>query len=597
MAKNSVVKNVKMSEKQIANEKSERIMQGISYWCSFYRHNPQRFVKDYLNVNLKLFQKFLIYAMMHNNHFMFWAARSLGKTWTTALFCIVRCILFPGTKICVASATRPQANEVLSKITDDFMKMHEWGSENLRREISYQTVGSNKAVIEFYNGSWIKVVTAADSGRGNRANILVLDEFRMLDKNTINTVLKRFLGSPRQPAYLNLKEYKNNPDLLETNIEIYMSSAWLKAHWSFDKAKAYTVNLLGGREGYFICALPYQMSIKEGLKKRIEIEDEMSEADFDETTFNMEMGCMPIGDSEVSFFAFDDISQCRKLQTAIYPLCLNKGKNIPNLIENERRILSVDVALMASKKHKNDASSIIINSAIPTNSDKYIANIIYLQNYEGLKTEELALIVRRLFKQYKCTDLVIDCSGVGLGVYDSLVQDMMDYETGEIYPALSCCNDKAMAERCKVDNAPEVIWSIKANPQFNNDICILLRSGFQNGRINLLVSEFEADEILKEKIKGYESMIDGQRMDYKMPYIQTTLLVYELISLESETKGTNIKVIEKSGKRKDRYSSLAYNYWVMCQLEREKLKHRKTAFTMNDYASSLRTLNKKPISY
>lgn len=246
----------------------------------------------------------------------------------------------------------------------------------------------------------------------NRANILVLDEFRMLDKNTINTVLKRFLGSPRQPPYLNLKEYRNNPELLETNIEIYMSSAWYKAHWSYEKSKSYTVNLLGGRDGYFVCALPYQMSIKEGLKKRIEIEDEMSEADFDEIMFNMEMGCIPIGDNDGSFFAFEDISQCRKLYTPLYPLSLSKSKSIPNVALNERRILSVDVALMASKKHKNDASSIIINSAIPTSDNRYIANIIYLENFEGLRTEELAVIVRRLFKQYKCTDLVIDTNGM-----------------------------------------------------------------------------------------------------------------------------------------------------------------------------------------
>ena len=134
--------------------------------------------------------------MIHNTHFMFWAARSIGKTWLVALFCVCRAILYPGSKICVASATRPQANEVLSKIVDDFMKEHDWGSENLKREISYYTVGNNKAVIEFHNGSWIKVVTASDSGRGNPANVLVLDEFRMLDKDTINTVLKRFLGTP-----------------------------------------------------------------------------------------------------------------------------------------------------------------------------------------------------------------------------------------------------------------------------------------------------------------------------------------------------------------------------------------------------------------
>lgn len=28
----------KKSEKQIANEKSERILNGVAYWASFYRH-------------------------------------------------------------------------------------------------------------------------------------------------------------------------------------------------------------------------------------------------------------------------------------------------------------------------------------------------------------------------------------------------------------------------------------------------------------------------------------------------------------------------------------------------------------------------------
>ena len=575
-------------------------MNGVASWCAYYRNNPQRFVKEYLNINLKRFQKILIYAMMHNNHFMFWASRGLGKTWLTALFCVVRCILFPKTKICIASSTRTQANEVLSKIVDDFMKNYGWGSDNLRREISYYTVGTNKAVIEFYNGSWIKVITAADTGRSNRANILITDEFRMVDKDTIDTVLKRFLSSPRQPNYLNLPEYKNNADLLESNIEIYMSSCWYKSHWSFEKSKAYTVNLLGGRKGYFVCALPYQIAIKEGLLKRVDVEDEMSETDFDSVKFEMEMGCLPFGDTDGAFFTFDDISNRRKLQTAIYPTSLvgnSKNIKIPDLVANERRILSVDIALMASKKQNNDASAIIINSAIPTNNDNYTSNIIYMENHEGLTTDELALVVRKLFDIYKCTDLVVDTNGVGLSVFDMLIQDIVDPTAGELYPALSCCNDKAMAERCKVNNAPKVIWSIKASASFNNEICTLLRSGFQNGKINLLISEFEAEEVLKDKIKGFTKMPAYEQMQYKLPYIQTTLLVYELINLEYEIKGTNVKITEKSGMRKDRYSSLAYNYWVQCQLEREMLRKQKTGFNASEYASKLRRLNHKPNTY
>lgn len=595
----------KKSVNQLANEKSQRILDGVAAWCAFYRENPQRFVADYLNVTLKTFQKFLIYAMMHNTHFMFWAARSLGKTWLTALFCVIRCILFPKTKICVCSSTRGQANEVLSKITDDFMKNYEWGSENLKREISYYSIGANKAIIEFANGSWIQVVTASDTGRSKRANVIVIDEFRMVDKHTINTVIKRFLGAPREPNYLNRKEYRKDRDkLLETNIEIYMSSCWLKSHWSYNKSKAFTANLLGGRDGYFVCALPYQMSVKEGLKKRVEIEDEMSEQDFDEMLFEMEMGCMPFGSTESAFFSFDDINDARRLQTAVYsPQLIYKNKGtllseIPDLLPNERRILSLDIALMSSKKNKNDASSVIINRAIPVGVNSYMANIIYLENFEDITTNQLALIVRRMFKQFKCTDLVVDTNGQGLGVYDNLIIDIVDNETGELYPALSCCNNKEMEERCKVANAPKVIWSIKATPAFNNEICLLLRNGFKQNKINLLISEFECDDILSDKITGYKKLLPYEQELYKLPYTQTTLLVYELVKLEYERNGANIRVFEQSGMRKDRYSSLAYNYWVQCELERQEL--RKPKYGTDDivqYAKKFKNLNKRPRTY
>lgn len=78
----------KKSEREIANEKSERIMLGIAEWCAFYRSNPHRFVLDYLNVKLKLFQKILLYEMMHNNYTMYIAARGQGCL-KTRLFSIL----------------------------------------------------------------------------------------------------------------------------------------------------------------------------------------------------------------------------------------------------------------------------------------------------------------------------------------------------------------------------------------------------------------------------------------------------------------------------------------------------------------------------
>lgn len=70
-----MAKEQKKSLQEVYKEKSERLMEGVGYWGSFYRKNPQRFVSDYMNVKLKLFQKILIYMMMVSTNFMYIASR------------------------------------------------------------------------------------------------------------------------------------------------------------------------------------------------------------------------------------------------------------------------------------------------------------------------------------------------------------------------------------------------------------------------------------------------------------------------------------------------------------------------------------------
>lgn len=562
-------KEQKKSLQEVFKEKSTRVLEGAAYWASFYRKNPQRFVIEYLNIKLKLFQKILIYMMMISTNFMYIASRGSGKTWLVALYCVVRCILYPGTKICVASGFKSQSLEVIQKINDDFMKNYSWGSANLRAEISDISTSINNAHVDFTNGSWIKIVSSNDSARHNRATLIVVDEFRMVDLNTINTVLRKFLTAPRSPGYLNNPKYQH---LTERNIEMYMSSAWFKSHWSYSKLQAYYANMLDDTKRYFCCGLPYTLAIKEGLLSREQVEDEMSEADFDPLSFKMEMGAEWYGDTDGAFFKYDDISCRRKIKNALYPLEIYKSHQIkvPDLQPNERRILSVDIALMASKKHNNDSSALIINSAIPTENNDYITNFVYEESHEGLTTDELGIIVMRTFYQYKCTDLVLDTNGQGLGVYDFCIKPQYDPEYTITYDAMTCVNDDNMASRCKIKGANKVIWSVKATAEFNTKAALALRAGFQNGNINLLLSEYEAEDLIR-KIRGYSKMTAKEQAMLKLPYIQTSFLINELINLEHEVKGTNIKIKERAGMRKDRYSSAMMNYHV-CQELAVKLR-------------------------
>lgn len=449
--------------------------------------------------------------------------------------------------------------EVISKIKDDFMVNYGWGSSNLKNEISYISDSTNAGKCDFYNGSYIHVVTANDNARHNRANVIIVDEFRMVDKVTIDTVIKKFMTTPRTPGYLNNPEYAH---LQERNSEIYMSSAWYSSHWCFKKAQSFLANMLDERN-YFVCGLPYQAAIYSGLLMREEVMDEMSEEDFDEIGWSMEMECLFYGQNSDAFFSYDDFNNRRKIKNAYLPLFMyeKRGIHVPELSPHERRIMSIDVALMASRSHNNDATSMQINVAIP-NDGRYKSNYVFVDSFEGLTTDELGMTIMRYFYHYNCTDLVLDTKGIGIGVYDFIIKDQYDPETGETYRAMTSCNNQEMAERCKVKDAKKVVWCINATAEFNSNAAMSLRASLKNGEISLLANTEDATEIVK-KIPGYSSLSEKEQTEIMLPYVQTSMLVNEAINLDHELVNNKIKLKERSGMRKDRYSSMLYNNAVV----------------------------------
>ena len=568
------------------NSRYDRILEGAAAWAAYYRANPQRFVEDYLHVELHLFQKILIVMMNINVVFIYIASRGQGKSFICAIYCCMRAIMYPHTKICVASGTRGQAVNILEKIQMELVPL----SPELNAEIDWKKtkINNTQGIIVFRNGSYIKVVTAGESARGNRAHVLILDEFRLISKDTIDTILRKFLSSPRTPVYSELtKEEKRREKEKEIKQTLYFSSGYYQDHWSYLKCKEVFVRMLRGGRNNFIVSLPWQLAVTEDLLSMDDVEAEMTEADFTEVKWSMEMGAMFWGAGDGSFFDYNVVAKNRHLRYPMYPARLadkfGSGKNaalvrIPAKQPGEIRILSADIALMSSRKHDNDASAVFINQMVPTKAKRYTSNIVYTESMEGLRTEEQALTIRKLFDEFDCDYLALDANGIGLGVYDCLARDIVDPDTGEQYPALSCCNDQAMAERCTVVGAPKVIWSIKASAQMNSDCAILLREGFRSGRIRLLLNEYEAEEALSE-IGGYSRLNPPERLALQMPYINTTLLINELVRLQHEEASGKIRISERSGMRKDRYSSLAYNYYVAVQVETKMNKRNRTSET------------------
>ena len=138
--------------------------QAVGRAAAYYRSNPHRFVKYFLHIDLVWFQKIIIYAMNIYAAFCMIGSRGIGKTFLIAIYCCVRAVLYPESKICIVSGTRGQAINVLEKIKLEILPR----SPELRAELKGDIViSAQKAIAEFHNGSFIKVVTASDNARGN----------------------------------------------------------------------------------------------------------------------------------------------------------------------------------------------------------------------------------------------------------------------------------------------------------------------------------------------------------------------------------------------------------------------------------------------
>lgn len=542
--------------------KSERLMLGIAKWASFYRANPHRFCRDYLNIKLKPFQSILLYMMFHYVYVMYIAARSQGKTYLTALFCICRAVLFPMTKIVVASGSKGQAMKIVTEKIPEIMA----NSPNLRREIAKISTSMNTddPNVVFKNGSWIKVVASNEKARSARAHICVYDEFRLIDINILTRVLRRFLGTPRQPGYLRKREYAH---LQERNQEVYLSSAWFKSSWAWTRFQSFFKLFLAGKK-YFVCGLPYQLSVQEGLLMREQVLDEMQEEDFDPMSWGMEMECMFFGESERAHFKYDMLNKTRDINKPMIPWTnaeyiqykgdKKKYKFYKPKRENEIRILGVDCALMGGKN--NDATVFTFIRCIQ-NGNEYAKSVEYIETTEGQHSTIQALRLKQIFYDLECDFCVMDTAGNSISIYDEATKITFDSARGIEYPAWCAMNDDKMQERAFDKDALPLIFSIKvagmSGSQTNHEMAMYTKSQFEKRAVKLLCTEIEGRDYILENENSLK--LDSDESDRMvLAYLHTTLLVHEMISLEAEVKNGFMKLTEPAGHRKDRYSSLSY---------------------------------------
>ena len=550
--------------------------ENIIDWATYYRRNVHRFVQHYFGISLYPYQVIWLYAMSLADSYVAICSRAVGKTWLLAVLACARAVLYPNSEIVVVSSTKEQAGIIVSDKIEGLANNH----PNLAREISKITTNMNKWAVDFHNGSVIKVVASRDSSRGKRSTFTIYEEFRLIDKTVLDAVIRPF-SYIRQAPYLKNKKYSH---LVEEPKEVFISSAYHKGLWWYNETRKNIVQMSKGLNAGFI-AIDLAVAIRHNIKTIKQVRNEVSK--MDEITALEEYWNIPWGENSDAYFKLKMFTRARKLTKAFYPQrpqTYNSRKNPYDIRkhEGELRILSCDIAQRAGR-----ANDLSITSCIrlePT-AKGYLRELVYMESYSGIDSISQGIRIKQIFNDFDADAIVLDVATGGIGIYDQLGLITKDDERGIEYPAMTIMRHSfftdviynELKDRTTSLNAIPVIFPITTGAKLNSEIAVEMRDKLQKRMWSFLVDDKTAEEYLlqsefKKEILSQEDL--GAKSWFLSPFVQTSLMINEFIGLSMRLVAGNIKLEERSGSRKDRYTSISYGNYYISLLDLELIKER-----------------------
>jgi hypothetical protein len=167
------------------------------YLYKFLRNNISFTSEMFLGVKLFPFQAMAIKGMMVSDYSMFVFSRGMSKTFSTAIYVLLECLLNPQANIGVIAGSFRQSKQIFQKMEDILCKPE----ASLLKECGFKiTKGTDQWTLKLGGGRAIALPLAnGERLRGFRFNRIVLDEFLTIPEKIFNEVIIPFLGVVDNP--------------------------------------------------------------------------------------------------------------------------------------------------------------------------------------------------------------------------------------------------------------------------------------------------------------------------------------------------------------------------------------------------------------
>lgn len=169
------------------------------------------------NIELHPIQIAILQEFWNRPFPMYIASRGWGKSFLLALYSVLRCMFYPGTKIVIVGAAFRQ-----SKIIFEYMETIWRGSSILRSIFNGNDDGPRRDVDRCtirLGDSWTIAVPMGDGSkiRGLRAHIIIADEFASISPDIYETVVSGFAAVSASPIQ-NVKEHAKKAAMSEAGL-------------------------------------------------------------------------------------------------------------------------------------------------------------------------------------------------------------------------------------------------------------------------------------------------------------------------------------------------------------------------------------------
>lgn len=380
--------------------------------------------------------------------------RGTGKTFTLAVFLILKALFYPRERLGIIGPTYRQSQFVF----DEIVRIYE-ESEYLQASCKKPPSKlPTQCELKFNNGSEIIALPLGNDGnkvRGARFYRLVVDEAAQVPKDIIELVITPFLNTSKDP----MSKDKNKKD---DNQLIFASSAYYQFNHLYEMYTKYNKLIEEGNPDYSVHRYTY-LDAPPGFISLKNIEHQ--KATFPKVKFLMENLCIFPADSEGFFPA----SLLRSVESRH---ALVEAKGVPGA----EYVLGIDPAI------QSDNFAIVVMKLGATNARVVNVKAFNRQNYPEMSFPKMADEIRKILRDYNVVRIAMDAGGGGTTIRDLLAEEvaMFNPNTGHIEsfePVLTIDADARYRRGRRIIDL--VNFSVKEINNMNYD----LKSDLENKRI------------------------------------------------------------------------------------------------------------------